>query len=87
MTPRVIFLAVASAGALLMVGLWRAQLGAYNDWNLYAVTAQPLGLFVFGGLAAQPSIRRQAAWLAALVVLMITQTAAWIAEHHAMLPS
>ena len=86
-TPRMIFLAVASAGALLMVGLWRAQLGAYNDWNLYAMTAQPLGLFVFGGLATQPSIRRQAAWLAALVVLMITQTAAWIAEHHAILPT
>lgn len=77
------FLAVATAGAILMVGLWRAQLGAYEDWNLFALAAQPLSLLVFGGLAAQRRLGAVAPWLAAAVALMATHTAAWIAEHHA----
>ena len=76
------FLAVATVGPLLMIGLWRAQLGVYDDWDLYAIVGPPSALFVFGALASQPKIGRQAPWLAASLVLMSSQTIAWIVEHH-----
>jgi hypothetical protein len=78
---RMVFLAVAAAGPLLMMALWRAQLGAYDDWNLYAIVAQPVGLVVFVGLAGQPRLARQAPWLTALIVLAATQAGAWIGSH------
>lgn len=78
---RTVFLAVAAGGPLLMVALWRAQLGIYEDWNLYAIVAQPIGLLVFGGLAGQSRLARQAPWLTALIVLAATQAGAWIGSH------
>lgn len=80
--PYSLFLGVASAGPILMVMLWRAQLGEYEDWNLYAIAAPPLGLFVFGALAMQQRIGRQAPWLVAALVLMGSQSLAWVLEHH-----
>jgi hypothetical protein len=84
--PLTAFLAVASAGALLLVFLWRAQLGPYGDWNLYALAAQPLGLLVLTRLARGPGLRDRAPWIAALLVLAATHTAAWIARNHTALP-
>jgi hypothetical protein len=80
--PYSLFLGVASAGPILLVLLWRAQLGEYEDWNLYAIAAPPLGLFVFGALAMQKRIGRQAPWLVAALVLMASQSLAWVLEHH-----
>jgi hypothetical protein len=73
---RSLFLAVAAAGGLLLVVVWRAQLGVFEDWNLYAVAAPPLLLLVASGL------RRPAApWMAAFVVLAGSQTLAWVLEN------
>jgi len=80
--PYSLFLGVAAAGPILLVLLWRAQLGEYEDWNLYAIAAPPLGLFVFGALAMQRRIGRQAPWLVAALVLMASQSLAWVLEHH-----
>lgn len=80
--PYSLFLGVAAAGPILLVMLWRAQLGEYEDWNLYAIAAPPLGLFVFGALAMQKRIGRQAPWLVAALVLMASQSLAWVLEHH-----
>jgi hypothetical protein len=77
-----IFLAAAAVGALLMVVLWRAQLGQYGDWNLYAVAAQPIALLVLTRLGVGDRMRGNAAWLAAFLVLAATQAGAWVAEHH-----
>jgi hypothetical protein len=76
------FLGVAAVGPLLMVVLWRAQLGQSGDWDLYAIAAQPVALLVFGALAGQRRIGRQAPWLVAALALMATHTLAWVAEHH-----
>ncbi len=75
------FLGVAAVGPLLMVVLWKAQLGQYADWDLYAIVAQPVALFVFSALAAQPRIDRQAPWLVAALTLMATQALSWVAQH------
>jgi hypothetical protein len=76
------FLAIASAGGLPLVFVWRAQLGVVDDWNLYALAAQPLGLLVLGWLATEPQLRTRAPWITVTVVLAATHTAAWIAENH-----
>jgi hypothetical protein len=81
-SPHVPFLATASAGGLLLVFVWRAQLGVVDDWNLYALAAQPLGLLVLGWLATEPRLRTRAPWITVMVVLAATHTAAWIAENH-----
>ena len=75
------FLITATGGALLLVFLWRAQLGV-GDWDLYALAAQPLALLALGGLATLPRLRGGAPWLTVLVVLAATHTAAWIAANH-----
>ncbi|MCE0763110.1 hypothetical protein LWC35_09340 [Pseudonocardia kujensis] len=75
---RSVFFGVASAGALLMVLVWRAQLGVFDDWNLYAIAAPPLTLLVVSGLR-----RASPPWATAFVVLAGTQTLAWVLENHA----
>jgi hypothetical protein len=77
-----IFLAVAAVGPLSMVALWRAQLGQYDDWNLYAVVAQPITLLVLTRLVTGPRVWGRAPWLVAFVVLAGTQAGAWVAAHH-----
>lgn len=81
------FLAAASAGGLLLLFVWRAQLGLVGDWNLYALVAQPLGLLVLGGLATAPRLRGSAPWITAMVVLSATHTASWIVENHHLPPT
>jgi hypothetical protein len=81
-----LFLGTAVAGVLALHFLYRAQLGAYDDWNLFAVVAQPVALLVFGTLAATPSSRTRTAWLAAFLALAATHSAAWVIENHAALP-
>jgi hypothetical protein len=76
-----LFLGSAAAGPLVLVAVWRAQLGQYDDWNLFAIAAPPLALLVWGALAGQARLGRQAPWLAAALVLMVTQTLAWVLEH------
>lgn len=82
-----LFLGTATIGVLTLHFLWRAQLGAYDDWNLFAIAAQPVALLVFGTLAEIPSSRMRTAWLTAFLTLAATHTAAWIIENHAALPS
>ena len=81
--PRTVFLSAAAAGGLLLAFLWRAQLGPAGDWDLYAVAAQPLALLVVTWLTAGPHLRARAPWVAVLLVLAATHTAAWIAANHA----
>jgi len=81
--PRIVFLSAAAAGGLLLAFLWRAQLGPVGDWDLYAVAAQPLALLVVTWLTAGPQLRARAPWVAVLLVLAATHTAAWIAANHA----
>jgi hypothetical protein len=84
---RTLFLGAAVIGVLTLHFLWRAQLGVYDDWNLYAIVAQPVALLVFGTLAETPGSRARTAWLTALLTLAATHSAAWVIENHAALPS
>lgn len=84
---RTLFLGTAVAGVLTLHFLWRAQLGVYDDWNLYAIVAQPVALLVFGTLAETPGSRARAAWLAAFLALAAAHSAAWVVENHAALRS
>jgi len=47
LTEANVHLLIAIAGALLLTFGWKAQLGVYNDWNLFAVSALPISLLVW----------------------------------------
>jgi len=79
-----VFLGIAAGMLLMFQALWRAQLGVYNDWNLFAVGGLCIGLFVWrrvGGFASAGSARLVAVALAATYAL---HTCAWIAANHAI---
>jgi hypothetical protein len=80
------FLAIAAGMLLIFQALWRAQLGVYNDWNLFAIGGLCVGLFVWrrvGGLADAEPARRVAVALAATYAL---HACSWIAANHAIVP-
>ncbi|GAA4673404.1 hypothetical protein GCM10023215_01070 [Pseudonocardia yuanmonensis] len=58
--------------------VWRAQLGVFDDWNLYAIAAPPLILLVASGCGGA-----SAPCLTSFVVLAGTQVLAWVIETHA----
>ena len=73
----------AAAGGRCSPSSGGAQLGPAGDWDLYAVAAQPLALLVVTWLTAGLHPRARAPWVAVLLVLAATHTAAWIAANHA----
>jgi hypothetical protein len=79
---RTTFLVLAALGALAMHFAWYPALGTYDDWNLYAVVAQPIGLLVWTCVAEGPLGRVRAAWFAAFVVLAASHAGTWIVGNH-----
>ena len=77
------FLAIGAASMLLFQAIWKAQLGVYNDWNLYGIGGLVVSLLVWRAIS---SSARSFQLRAAAVTLAVTcglHTYAWIATNHA----
>lgn len=51
-----LFLLFSIVGMFCLLFGWKAQLGVYNDWNLYAITALPISLFIWNNFMNIPDI-------------------------------
>ncbi|NJN79516.1 MAG: hypothetical protein HC797_03085 [Anaerolineales bacterium] len=54
-TTNNLFLIISIAGMLCLMFGWKAQLGVYNDWNLFAIIALPISLLVWGNFKNIPN--------------------------------
>lgn len=76
------FLAVAAVSMLTFQAVWKAQLGVFDDWNLYAIGAMLIAVCVwrYAAEAAETASMRMAA--AALAAIGSLHTYAWIIANH-----
>ncbi|MDQ3979430.1 MAG: hypothetical protein M3314_07765 [Actinomycetota bacterium] len=77
-----IFMALAVAVFIAYVFTWRADLGVYNDWNLYAPAALPLAIFFWYNLARADALVNKAGIVAALILTSGVHSYAWIIRNH-----
>jgi hypothetical protein len=76
------FLQIASGTTLLMTFLWRAQLGVYEDWNLYAPGMIPVALLIAHRLTAAPGAMHQGGVRRALLVTGYSHSLLWVLSNH-----
>ena len=82
LTPFNIFLSLAGLVALVYVFGWRADLGVYNDWNLFAPAALPLASLFWHNFARADTLFNKAGVGAALVLTSAFHSYAWIIRNH-----
>ena len=76
------FLAVSAGSMLVFQATWRAQLGVYDDWNLFAIGGMLTGLLIWRTVAVAARtrpLRIAAIWLAGTGWL---HTYAWVLANH-----
>jgi hypothetical protein len=79
--PLVRHLAIASAAMAAYMCLWNAQLGVYEDWNLFANAALPIS--ILASLCAVEAIGRESrVVLVPLAVMWALHTGTWIVGNH-----
>jgi hypothetical protein len=61
---------------------WRAALGVYNDWNLYAPAALPLAILFWHNFARAETLFNKAGIGAALILTSAAHSYAWIIDNH-----
>jgi len=79
--PQNRFLAIATIFLLLLQATWNAQLGVYNDWNLYAAVAIPFSLLVWTNVLTNVRFRLKAEAVATAVVLAGSHSLVWIVSN------
>ena len=77
-----IFMALAVIVFMGYVFIWRAALGVYNDWNLYAPAALPLAVFFWYNFARADWLVNKAGVTAALILTSGIHSYAWIIRNH-----
>ena len=77
-----IFMALAAVVFIGYVFTWRADLGVYNDWNLYAPAALPLATFFWYNLARSDGLVNKPGIIAALILTSGIHSYAWIIRNH-----
>ena len=77
-----IFLALTVVVFIGYVLTWRADLGVYNDWNLYAPAALPLAILFWYNLARADGLVNKAGIVAALILTSGMHSYAWIIRNH-----
>jgi hypothetical protein len=77
-----IFLALAVVVFIGYVFTWRADLGVYNDWNLYAPAALPLAIFFWYNVARSDGLVNKPGIIAALILTSGIHSYAWIIRNH-----
>jgi hypothetical protein len=75
-------LVVACAGMIALVVGWKAQLGVYNDWNLFAMAAVPISLLVWGNVFRAIGSSRVPWPVVAMIVLFVAHSYSWIIGNH-----
>lgn len=80
------FLGIAAAMLLLLQLVWKAQLGVYDDWNLFATGGMCVGIFLWRTIALQAASWPARAVALALAATYSLHTYAWIAWNHALEP-
>ena len=81
-TPFNVFMVLAAGVYLGYVYTWRAGLGVYNDWNLYAPAALPLAILFWYNFARAQAMVNKAGIGAALIVTSAVHSYAWIIRNH-----
>jgi len=76
------FLAIAAGSLLIFQFVWKAQIGVYNDWNLFAIGGLMLGVLVWRSVAGVATGWRQRLLAAAFAVVAALHSYAWIAANH-----
>ena len=76
------FLAIAAGSLLAFQLVWKAQIGVYNDWNLFAIGGMVLGVLIWRSVVPAATNWRQRALAATLAILSALHSYAWIAANH-----
>jgi len=81
-----VFLGIAAASMLAYMVVWRAGLGVYFDWNLFAPGIIPLALLCFHNLLRNEKLAHARwVWLGILGLSML-HSYAWIVSNHYFQP-
>jgi hypothetical protein len=77
-----VFMLLAASVFVGYVFTWRAQLGVYNDWNLYAPAALPLAILFWYNFARADRLANKAGIAVALILTSAAHSFAWIIGNH-----
>jgi hypothetical protein len=77
-----VFMLLAACVLVGYMFTWRAQLGVYNDWNLYAAAALPLAILFWHNFARAVALLNKAGIGAALILTSAVHSHAWIINNH-----
>ena len=77
-----IHLIAASGVMTAFVLVWKAQLGVYNDWNLFAMAAVPISLLVWRNVFAAVGSGPVPWPVAGLVTLFFARSYSWMIGNH-----
>jgi len=80
--PEHVQLLIASGVMLGFVFTWRAQLGVYQDWNLFAAAALPVSLLLWRNVVALDFRRVAVQPVPVLAGLASMHSLAWIVANH-----
>jgi hypothetical protein len=79
--PTATHLLIGALGMLVLVLGWRAALGVYNDWNLFAPAALPVSLLAWRALRAEELASRRSP-MRLLGWLFFLHSYAWVVLNH-----
>jgi len=77
-----VFLAIAAGSLIVFQLVWKAQIGVYNDWNLFAIGALVLAVLLWRSAALAANNGPQRIVTAALAAVAALHSYAWIAANH-----
>lgn len=80
--PINIFLAIASLSMIGYMLIWKAGLGIYQDWNLFANVAIPISVFVAKNAIDTKNLKGRNSLLASILLLFFVQSFSWILYNH-----
>jgi hypothetical protein len=76
------FLSIAAGSMFVFQVVWKAQIGVYNDWNLFAIGGLVTSVLIWRTVSLSMTSRWQQALAASLAVLGALHSYAWIAANH-----
>ena len=76
-----VFLIIGSVSTLIFMMGWKASLGVYNDWNLFAITALPLSILFWRNVVKITHERTQKA-IQIFIILFSLHSYSWILGNH-----
>jgi hypothetical protein len=77
-------LVIASASMAMFVLLWKAQLGVYLDWNLFAIAALPISFLVWRNVLRIETFKEDHRPIIALGLLFFGHSYSWVIANHRM---